>query len=263
MPDDRPRCDASVAGTTDCEGQFHGRDWPRIFAAMPPLEGMTVLDLGCGAGDQAAALAARGARVIGYDANAAAVGKARARGLPMADFRVADLNEALDLEVQVDGIWCSFTAAYFPDLPKALGRWARHLKPDGWVAVTEVDDLFGHVPLESETSALLDAYAEDAFRAGRYDFRMGRKLKNHLQRAGFRISTAFTLADRELAFDGHATPEVLAAWRRRFARMELLRRFCGEQARTVEEDFMACLGRDDHRSRAQVFCCIGHKPCSA
>lgn len=177
----------------------------------------------------------------------------------MAEFRVGDLRENLDLQAQVDGIWCNFTAAFFPDLPKALCRWAKHLKPDGWLVVTEVNDLFWHEPLAAETKTLLNAYVEEAFTAGRYDFRMGRKLESHLLQAGFRVSKTFTLADQELAFSGRAQPEVPEAWRDRFARMELLRHFCGEKMPAVEEDFLKCLGRDDHRSLASVYCCIACK----
>jgi Methylase involved in ubiquinone/menaquinone biosynthesis len=221
---------------------------------------MTVLDLGCGVGDQAAELVARGARVIGYDADEELVRAARARALPSAEFRIGNLREELDLDVQVDGIWCSFTAAYFPDLPRALERWGRHLKPDGWIVVTEVDALFGHEPLATETRTLLDAYTEDALAAGRYDFRMGHKLEAHLRQAGFVVSKTLVLADQELSFVGRGQPEVLEAWRNRFARMALLRRFCGEKARMVEDEFMACLESDDHRSLAKVYCCFASKP---
>ncbi len=39
--------------------QYAWRDWPPLFAALPVLTGQTVLDLGCGVGDLAAALLAR------------------------------------------------------------------------------------------------------------------------------------------------------------------------------------------------------------
>lgn len=239
--------------------QFRWRDWPTVFNALPPLDDMVVLDLGCGVGDQATELAARGARVIGYDANEALVRSAQARALPSAEFRVGDLREDLDLDVQVDGIWCSFTAAFFPDLSKALARWSNHLKPDGWLVVTEVDDLFNHEPLATETRVLLNAYAENALEAGRYDFRMGHKLEAHLRQAGFLVSKKLILADQELSFIGRGHPDVLEAWSNRFARMELLRQFCGEQAQTVEQEFMASLERDDHYSLAKVYCCIASK----
>lgn len=145
-------------------------------------------------------------------------------------------------------------------LPKALCRWAKHLKPGGWLVVTEVDDLFGHEPIASETKTLLNAYVEEALTVQRYDFRMGRKLERHLLQAGFRVSKTFTLTDQELAFNGCAQPEVLEAWRDRFARTELLRHFCGGKMPEVEEDFITCLGRDDHRSLASVYCCIARKP---
>lgn len=144
-------------------------------------------------------------------------------------------------------------------LPKVLSRWAKHLKSDGWLVVTEVDDLFGHEPIAVETKTLLNAYAEGALAAGRYDFRMGRKLERHLLQAGFLVSKTFTLTDQELAFNGCAQPEVPEAWRDRFARMGLLRHFCGEKMGEVEEDFLKCLGRDDHRSLASVYCCIARK----
>lgn len=239
--------------------QYRWRDWPTVFAALPPVNGMTVLDLGCGVGDLVEDLVARGARVVGFDANKDLVQEARSRGLPTAEFRVGDLRENLDLDVLVDGIWCSYTAAFFPDLSETLRRWAKHLQPGGWITVTEVDDLFGHEPLDDQTKALLNAYTEEALVAGRYDFRMGRKLESHLRQAGFLVSKTFTLADQELSFNGRAQPEVLEAWSNRFARMELLRRFCGEAMPQVEKDFKTCLGRDDHRSLAKVYCCIASK----
>lgn len=239
--------------------QFRWRDWPTAISALPPLAGMTVLDLGCGPGDLAATLVARGARVIGVDTNEDLVREAQIRGLPMAEFHVGDLGDKLNPDVQVDGIWCSFTAAFFPDLSKVLSRWVEYLKPDGWLAVTEVDDLFGHEPLAAATRTLLNAYAQDALAAGRYDFHMGRKLESQLMQAGLSVLKTFALVDQELSFDGRAQPEVLEAWRNRFARMDRLRGFCGERMRDVEEDFLKCLDSDDHRSLAKVYFCIASK----
>jgi 2-polyprenyl-3-methyl-5-hydroxy-6-metoxy-1,4-benzoquinol methylase len=71
--------------------QFRWRDWPTVFHALPPLDGRAVLDFGCAVGDQAAALVARGARVIGYDADEELIRAARARALPSAEFRIGDL----------------------------------------------------------------------------------------------------------------------------------------------------------------------------
>lgn len=232
------------------------RDWPRVFEALPPLRGLTVLDLGCAIGDQAAELAARGARVIGVDLNEELLREARARGLASAEFHVGDLRALPDLGVAADGIWCSFAAAYFPDLPRALASWRERLRPGGWIALTEVDDLFGHEPLGSRTRSLLEAYAREAFAAGRYDFHMGGKLRDHLERSGFTVTRDFTVGDRELAFSGPAHADVLEAWRARMDRMQLLRDFCGGEFEEARRDFLGCLERPDHRSVAKIRCCI-------
>ncbi len=239
--------------------QFGWRDWPTIFDALPPVQGQTVLDLGCGVGDLAAEFVARGARVVGVDMNEELIREARSRQLSNAEFRIGDLRTFPDLGVAVDGLWCSFTAAYLPDLPTALAAWARNVKPGGWIALTEIDDLFGHEPLSVRTNALLTAYAEDALAAGRYDFHMGRKLSDHLERSGFTVSKVLTLNDQELSFSGPARPDVLDAWRGRFNGMKLLRDFCGSNIEQVHEEFLGCLMREDHRSVAKVYCCIATK----
>jgi SAM-dependent methyltransferase len=239
--------------------QLAWRDWPRVFEALPPLQGKTVLDLGCGVGDLAAEMVGRGARVIGVDLNEELLEDARSRGLANAELRKADLREPLELEVAVDGLWGGFVAAYFPDLPAAISRWATHLGPGGWVALTEIDDFFGHEPLAERTRALFDGYAREALAAGRYDFHMGRKLRGHLERAGFAVTKELTLADRELAFDGPADPEVVDAWRFRLDGMKLLRDFCGPDFEALRDDFLGCLTRADHRSLATVRFCLATK----
>jgi trans-aconitate methyltransferase len=72
-------------------GQCAWRPWARILGELPPLAGSTILDLGCGPGDRAAELAARGARVIGIDTNEELLREARARQLPGVEFRFANL----------------------------------------------------------------------------------------------------------------------------------------------------------------------------
>ncbi len=243
----------------DYRQQAAWRDWSRVLDALPSLGGRTILDLGCGVGDQAAQLVARGARVIGIDANEELLAAVRSLCLPDAEFRAGDLRAPLNLGGSVDGIWCSFVAAYFPDLASALASWTEPLRPDGWIALTEIDDLFGHEPLSARAKSLLGAYADESVATGRYDFRMGRKLRGALERSGFRVDRQFALSDQELAFDGPARPDVVDAWGRRFDRMTLLRDFCGAEFAAVRDDFLACLASPVHRASAQVVCCVAKR----
>ena len=236
--------------------QIAWRSWDAVLDALPSLHGHTVVDLGCAIGDQAALLSDRGARVIGFDANEELLSVARSRGVEGAEFRIADLRVFNSPGEPFDGLWCSFMAAYFPDLSSVLTSWTADLRPGGWVALVEVDDLFGHEPVETRTRQLLDAYADEALRTGRYDFRMGRRLARHVQDAGLNVSRSFRLPDQELAFDGPARPEVLEAWRSRFDRMSLLKDFCGSEFERVQSDFLGCLQNSAHRSLGSVRACI-------
>jgi SAM-dependent methyltransferase len=244
----------SLAG--EYRRQLPWRDWPRVLDALPPLDGQLVLDLGCAVGDQAALLASRGARVLGVDLNEELLAEARSRSIAGAEFRLADLRTLPDLGVVADGIWSSLAPAYFTDLPRVLGSWARHLRPGGWIALTEIDDLWAHEPLGAEARSLLDAYAREALEAGRYDFRTGRKLAPSLEACGFTVARTMTLQDRELSFSGPAPPEILEAWRARLERLKPLQELCGDRFEDLRAELLRCLARPDHRCGASVVSCI-------
>ena len=248
-----------MALADEYERQFAWRSWPRIFDALPSVSGARILDLGCGRGDHAAELVRRGAVVVGIDANEELIGVARSRRLQNAEFRLGNLRDLASGDDRFDGIWCSFAAAYFPDLASALAAWQTSLKAGGWIALTEVDNLFGHEPLDGSTAALLDGYAAEALSAGRYDFHMGHKLARHASDAGLTVANEFTVPDQELSFDGPADDDVVIAWSERFDRMTLLHSYCGAEFPKVRADFLHCLKTPQHRSIAKVHCCIAVK----
>lgn len=239
--------------------QFAFRAWTGAFDLLPDLAGKRVLDLGCGSGEVAAELARLGALVRGFDGNEELVLAARERHGALAEFERADLA-TWSPEEPCDGIWCSFTAAYFTALQEPLQRWTASLVPGGFIALAEVDDLFGHEPLDPETRALFDAYASEALEAKRYDFHMGVKLREILAQCGFELMHELTLPDHELAFDGAAPEQVLQAWRTRLQRMQLLQAFFGERYEGARDELLACLASPRHRARARVVCCIARKP---
>ena len=239
--------------------QFKWRSWNIIFEKLPLQPGQIILDLGCGTGDQARELASRGCKVIALDANHELIDTASMEHPPNCEFLTCDLRNVPNLGISVDGIWCSFVAAYFTNLALLLERWTPLIKPGGWLAITEIDNLFGHEPLSPRTRSLLQGFADDALAAGRYDFRMGAKLQGCVAQAGFCMSQFLTLPDQELSFHGAATAEVVDAWRRRFQRMPGLRAFCDSEFAGVQEEFLSCLSRPDHVSTAKVISCIATK----
>ena len=239
--------------------QFEWRNWQTSLESLPSIRGQTILDLGCGVGDLASELVASGAQLIGVDANEELLQFARSRQIPNAEFRDADLRAEVDFGLPVDGIWCSFTAAYFVDFAGALARWTPALKPGGWIAVPEIGHLFGHEPLSARTKARLNAYCDEGFAAGRYDFRAGRKIKAHLEQAGLLVAKSLAVQDREFSFDGPAETDVADAWQRRSGNMKLLKDFLGADYAEVKEEFLQCLTRPDHTSTAQVVFCLAMK----
>lgn len=51
--------------------------------------------------------------------------------------------------------------------------------------------------MSARTKSRLNAYCEEGFVAGRYDFRAGRKIKAHLERAGLAARVLSLLIERE------------------------------------------------------------------
>ncbi len=87
------------------------------------------------------------------------------------------------------------------------------------MALTEIDDLFGHEPVSARTRELLNRYVADSLHQSRYDFRMAGKIPATLERLGMELIRDFTVPDEELSFSGCAAADVLKAWRTRFDRV--------------------------------------------
>ncbi|MGC1175384.1 class I SAM-dependent methyltransferase [Polaromonas sp.] len=238
------------------ERQSAWRDWKTAYGALPNLNGKKVLDLGCAVGTQSKDLAERGATVVGVELNPELLAVARSKNIPRATFLLGDARDTLPAG-SVDGIWSSFVAAYFPDLEPVLRNWRSALKPGGWLALTEVDDMFGHEPLPAQSAQTLKTFTTEALAAKRYDFSMGSKLASQMRMAGFHGMKELSLNDRELSFTGSASREILDAWADRFDRMKLLQVTAGEEFQQLRKDFLECLVHPEHRATATVCFCIG------
>jgi SAM-dependent methyltransferase len=239
--------------------QYSWRSWSHAYEKLPIVPDQLVLDLGCAVGDQAADLADRQCRVMGFDANQDFISAAQERQIPNARFVQADLGSWADPSLLADGLWSSFTAAYFPDFAPVLKRWVSAIRTGAWVALTEVDHLFGHEPLSGSTQKKIDRFYEDALNCGRYDFLMGRKLRQYAEGAGLSVQQEISLPDHELAFSGAADPTVVDAWSQRLERMKGFQGFLGEDYDGIRSEFLDCLSATDHISTARVVLVVARK----
>ncbi|HEY6988831.1 MAG TPA: methyltransferase domain-containing protein [Bryobacteraceae bacterium] len=105
--------------------------WRRVDALVKP--GDTILDLGCGTGEDALHLTALGAVVQGIDASAEMVRMARARGVNAQHLAIESLAE---MQGRFDGALSNFGALNcVRDLKSAALGLGRLIKPGGVLAI--------------------------------------------------------------------------------------------------------------------------------
>ncbi|WP_375463092.1 class I SAM-dependent methyltransferase [uncultured Methylobacterium sp.] len=145
--------------------------------AFDPLGGRHLLDIGCGPGAMAAALAAQGARVTGIDPGAAAITAARAR-VPEARFAIGSAEALPFTDAAFDGAVILNALHHVPDPRAALAEAARVVRPGCPVVVVEPlaeGSFFAALrPIEDETAiravaqgAIAEAVSAGAFRCAR------------------------------------------------------------------------------------------------
>lgn len=141
-PGDLAALPAGMAGTS------FGCGNPLAFAAVRP--GQTVLDLGCGAGLDLLLAAERtgpSGRVIGVDANADMLARARANalraGAPQIDLREGRIEALPVADESVDWVISNCVINLSPDKAAAFREIHRVLKPGGGMVLSDLvaDDL--------------------------------------------------------------------------------------------------------------------------
>jgi SAM-dependent methyltransferase len=136
-------------GSADVQGRLWGaapRDWAEVaeplsrplheatLAALLPLAGLRLLDVGCGAGLALTLAAGHGARVTGLDAAGPMIDVARER-LPESDLRVGDLQDMPFDDGAFDVVTAFNSVQYAAEPMEAVAELARVTRPGGRVAI--------------------------------------------------------------------------------------------------------------------------------
>lgn len=238
------------------------RNWDTYIEKLPIQNQDTIIDIGCSIGLVSNILANKSSQVIGIDINPELLSEAIKSY--SADNIIYKLMDAKSLNgndlPKVDGIWTSFLPAYIPDFYPVLKKWLQFLKPNGWIALVEMSDLFGHEPLDKSSQDIFKKYYTMQLNKKLYDFEMGSKLKNIIKKCGLSIIHDENKYDLELTFNGPANSDILLAWESRFERMSLFKKFVGEiKFQKIKNDFKSCLLNNNHSARTIIKFVIARK----
>jgi SAM-dependent methyltransferase len=130
---------------------------PAMNAVLPAVEGLRVVDLGCGEGGLALRLASRGAEVVAIDASERML--AAAARHPRVRYVRADLAD-FDLPAgSADLVVSSLALHYVEDFAGLVGRVARWLTPGGCFAFT-IEHPVVTAPLAA-ADCVVDDYADE------------------------------------------------------------------------------------------------------
>lgn len=105
---------------------------PAIRALVPDVNGASVLDLGCGAGDFARWLVDEGASsVLGIEPSENMLALASKESLPEIEYRRAFVEELELSDARFDLVVSSLMFHYVEDFPTVVKKIRRWLRPDG------------------------------------------------------------------------------------------------------------------------------------
>lgn len=146
--DELARFEAQAGKWWDPHGPYralHAMNPARLgyIASILDPAGRDVLDVGCGGGLLAEALAGRGARVVGIDAGSVAIDAARTHlatsGLAV-DYRVTTAEQLAETETaRFDLVTCMELLEHVPRPDILVGACASMLRPHGYLVVSTIN----------------------------------------------------------------------------------------------------------------------------
>lgn len=141
----------------------------RELNLLGEIDGLSVLDLGCGGGHNSVALASRGAVVTGIDFSEAQLSLARARA-SQHGLEIAFVNSSIEQYLEdnrrsFDVIFSCFALEYIPDQGLIIGLAARALRAGGSLVLCDLHPLVSSADLVGVTRQSFIATV-DYFRRG-------------------------------------------------------------------------------------------------
>ena len=238
------------------------RKWTKYLDRLPLSDNQVVYDLGCSIGYVTRLLAPRVKKVIGIDHDQILLEEAQKNKPNNCEFL---LKNIFSLNPQTlgtcDGIWLSFTLAYINEPQRFLSDWVACLTPGGWFAVVDIDGLYSsHMPRNNRFFDKIEAFETAQEPGKQYDFRVGRKIKQLLEKTGLEIVVAEeNCYDRELNFNSKSDPEIALNWAARLERMVSLKAYFGSQYPEFCAYFLNILQQENHTSNGAVKYYVGIK----
>ncbi|MCP3476470.1 class I SAM-dependent methyltransferase [Bradyrhizobium sp. CCGUVB1N3] len=166
---------------------------PAILGLASDVNGLRVLDAGCGAGAHAVALVERGANVSGFDLSEQLLAIARQRLGGQVPLVQADLNAALPYpDGQFDLVLSALVMHYVEDWAIPLGEFARILRKGGRLVFSTHHPFMDHVLAKGENYFATYAFKESWERGGQqvtmqFWHRPLSAMLQSLTRAGFSV----------------------------------------------------------------------------
>lgn len=188
--------DAAAYGTT---GAFVPALGQAVLDLLAPMAGERVLDLGCGDGVLTARIAQTGADVLGFDADAGLLDRARERGLTV---RQGD-GQGLDFDGEFDAVFSNAALHWMPDHPSVFAGVHRALMPGGRFAC-ECGGFGNIAAIRTAIRAVATAHGLDP--VDRQNYPTVARARRELEAAGFRVDSIALIPRPTPLADG------MAAW---------------------------------------------------